>query len=406
MNDVRDILNIKIESPYWDEAYAKALSEPAVPEWMTEAYIRALHEEKGVLPRRLDTILSVLPHAVAVPELCLLAKTLYHIIGTKKSFSEAFTEFELPKAPDTVENTLGYDCFAIFPVLAHIIPTWNELKERDIPDEVLTASLHWADTIFVEWSERAGKTIFHEEEFKLYKFAVYVNNLTVGRLRFEIHENSSRPVRIFKNKKNGTFCPLMDGAMIHKSGHILGSMSCKDEEGSYPADFVETEDAFEGYPLDENTRLAIKKRVRLLKSEWEQVYASGDTVLKVHIPHGGAITPEVCKDSYKRGKELFARCFPEYKFKCFLICCWTLSPVLKEILPPESNIIAFQNSYVVYPMKNPAMDVFLYVYNIEANSLDDIAVAELPENNTLQRGVKQKTLEGKYIHQFGGYMPM
>ena len=98
MNDVRDILNIKIESPYWDEAYAKALSEPAVPEWMTEAYIRALHEEKGVLPRRLDTILSVLPHAVAVPELCLLAKTLYHIIGTKKSFSEAFTEFELPKA--------------------------------------------------------------------------------------------------------------------------------------------------------------------------------------------------------------------------------------------------------------------------------------------------------------------
>ncbi len=51
MNDVRDMLQIKIESPYWDEAYKLALSEADVPEWMTEEYIRVLHREKGVLPK-------------------------------------------------------------------------------------------------------------------------------------------------------------------------------------------------------------------------------------------------------------------------------------------------------------------------------------------------------------------
>ncbi len=89
-----------------------------------------------------------------------------------------------------------------------------------------------------------------------------------------------------------------------------------------------------------------------------------------------------------------------------MICCWMLSPELKEILSPESNIIAFQNRYVVFLMKNAGMDVFLYVYNMEASSLSDIPVVELPENNSMQRGVKQKNLEGKYIYQFGGYMPL
>ena len=127
MNDVRKQLNINIESPYWDSAYRLALSQPGVPEWLCEEYIRALHSELGLFPRNSEIIISAIPHIVQVPELCLLAKTLYHILASKKNFSEAFTSFELPKSPKGVNNTIGYDCFALFPIIAHLRPSWKEL---------------------------------------------------------------------------------------------------------------------------------------------------------------------------------------------------------------------------------------------------------------------------------------
>jgi len=405
VGDIREFFNIKIESPYWEEAYSKALSDSAVPEWLTEEYIRTLHSEKGVLPKQKETLISLIPHIVANQELCLLAKTLYHLLGTKKKFSNLFTQFELPEAPDSTENSAAYDCFAVFPVMAHIVPTWNELKSRGVPDNILTDSLHWLDSVFTEASIKAKKPLFHTEEFKLYGVCIYVNHLTIAPLRFEIYENSKRPFRIFKSK-TGNYIPLADGVQIHKDGHIQGSRGMECKEGSYCANLMETDDAFIGYTVDPTTCLVQKNKVVLLKNEWEQVYSSGDTAIKVHIPYGSKITPDACRNSYRRAKKIFTQCFPEYSFKCFLICCWMLSPVLKEVLPPDSNIIAFQNDYVTFPLHNSAMDVFLYVFGVEEASADKISLSNLPEDTRLQRGVKKILTEGRYIHQFGGYMPL
>ena len=405
MIDIRKKLNIKIESPYWDAAYSKAISKPMVPEWLTEKYIRSLHNKTGALPKNLEKVVSIIPYVTAVPELCILAKTLYHIIGTKKSFSKVFTKFELPISPDFENNTIAYDCFAIFPVLAHILPTMEELRARCIPDDILFDSLNWVDRIFTEASSCEGKPIFHTEQFKLYSVCIYVNHLSIGSLRFEIYENSLQSVKIFRNK-DGEFCPLIVDTIIHKDGYILGSCGMYDEENSYCADLVETTDAYIGYTVDRGSRLVQKDKVILSKEEWEPVCSSGDTVIKVHIPYGSKITKEACNDSYIRAKEVFKRCFPEYRFKCFMICCWMLSPVLKDILPYDSNIVAFQNNYIVFPVRNSALDVFTYVFGLDVKSIHEIEFSNLAENTSLQRGIKKKLMSGELIHQFGGYMPL
>ncbi len=403
-NDIRRILGICIESSHWDEAYALAKKEPAVPEWLTEGYLNNLHAQYGVLPKSLEMLTTVVSYVAEVEPLCLLAKTLYHILGTKEKFTAAFTEFELPVAPKDARYAAAYDCVAIFPIIAHIRPTWEVYQRRGVAEDILTPSLQWAESIFLQSVENNGRTAFTAEYFRLYGVAIYTNHLTIGRLRFEIHENSKRPVRIFRNRQ-GKLCPLFEDVLLHRSGHILGSVNCTDTEGSYAAEYVESADAYVGYTLDTHTRLAVKKRVCLEKSEWEPVYASGDTALKVHIPYGGKMTKEMCAESYKRAREVYTRCFPEYDFRCFLICCWMLSPELKDILPETSNIIAFQNDYLVYPMKNAATDALLYVFGIEGKTITDISFAELPEDNSLQRGIKKKGLEGRYIYQFGGYIP-
>lgn len=404
MNDVRRQLDVNIQSPYWEDAYRRAVSDPAVPTWLTEEYMRNLHSELGLLPQNLETIISAIPHIVKVPELCLLAKTLYHILASKKGFGEAFTAFELPKAPEDEVNTIGYDCCAIFPILAHLRPSWEELEARGIEKSVLRDSLLWADSLFTSDSEKAGKPVFTAGMFRAYGVAIYINTLTIGRLRFEIHENSNRPARIFADS-NGELCVLMDNVMLHKDGHILGSYNYTEDDGAYNADFAETDDSYEGYAVNRENRLAENFRTNLSKKEWKPVYLPGDNAIKVHIPYGGRLEKTSCEDSFKRAREIFSHCFPETKFTCFLICCWMLSPELKDILPCESNIIAFQERFTVFPAKSSALDVFLYVFGAEAQSVSDIAIHELAEKNSLMRGIKEKALCGKFIHQFNGFLP-
>ena len=404
MTDIRNALNIRLESPCFDEAYAKALADDGMPHWLTEDYIRTLNDICHVLPKTYERVLEALPHVRAVPELVLLAKTLYHILDTREKYPKAFSAFTHPKAPEGSEHTVGYDTVTLFPVLAHIKASYDELVVRGVGEDVASASHIWMDSFFNEAIENNGKLCFPEPYFAAYGVGIYVTTLIIGRLRFEPRVDDTRPVRIFKNTE-GTLLPLMDNTLIHESGHIFGTYGCEDEGACYPADFKETTDAYEGYTVDPVSRLAVRERVKLPKKEWTPVFVSGGATLSVHIPNGGSITPTLVADSYTRAKEIFTRCYPEYNFSCFLLNCWMLSPVLGEILPPTSNILSFASGYTVFPIKNDAKDAFHYVFKISGTPIPEIDIAGLPEDNSLQRGVKEKALEGKLVYQFGGYRP-
>ncbi len=404
MNDVRQLLNIKIESPYWDDAYALALNDPEIPQWLTEAYIRKLHDECNVFPNNLEKIISVIPHVTAVPELCLLAKTFYHILDNKLPASEVFSSIQFPKAPEGVENTIGYDCFAIFPVIGHLRPTWDALEARGVDHSILRESLFWVDSLFTGSSERLGKLAFAEEEFMMHRVAIYVNQIIIGCLRFELCKNVEKPVRVFINRK-GEVCCLMSNAILHRSGHILGSYRCTDTEGAYPADFEETADAYIGYTVDEHTRLVKKERISLSKTDWIPFYIPGDDIVKIHISYGAKISREGCCEAIERAREVIPRCFPEFHFKGFTICCWMLSPELRDILSPTSNIIGLQDNFYVLPALSAAKDGFFYAFGINENSVDDITFDALPEKSSLMRGLKEKALAGKFVYEFHGFVP-
>lgn len=402
MQDIREILGIKIESPYWDEAYEKAISEPLVPEWLTEDYIKGIHEKYGYFKQNIDVILSAVPYIVEVPELCILAKTLYHILDTKKKYSEAFTAFEVPKAPEGCENSLGYDCVCGFPILAHLMPSRKELEAKGIEESIISESLKTLDELFTYSYEETGKRCFTKQFFEFYGNAIYKDTFVLGRLRFEICENLKRPAWIFENG-NGEQKVLMCDCTIHKSGNILGAYGCEDEDGSYEAMFTETETEYIGYAVNEDTRLCEKELTHLDKSEWTTVYTPGDCGLKVHIPYGERLTKEACEDSYARAREFFTKYFPEIKFQGFHLFCWMLSPDLRDILPSESGIIQFQNKYTVFPAKDNGVDTIMYVFSVKEQNVRSTDISTLPEDNSLRRGIKKNLLEGKIFHQCYGF---
>ena len=120
------------------------------------------------------------------------------------------------------------------------------------------------------------------------------------------------------------------------------------------------------------------------------VLTPGDGLLDVHIPRHGPMTYELCAESYNQAKDFYRRFSPEYTIKGFTCNSWLLSPELKKILPPESNILRFSNDYFVY--ETSADDHSLYEYVFEVKKGD-----ELPENTSLQKRLKELLASGGYI---------
>ena len=394
MTDIRDVLGISLQSPFWEEALATAAGMPATPAWLTEEYICKIDDDYQLLGDKRSLVLEALSRVVKDPALCTFAKALYYIIGLKKGYKDAFTRLELPKT----ENLVG-----VFPILGHIVSSCEALRKRNVPENVIYDTLSFFRLNIPQCFEQKMPR-FGETDFAYFPIYLYTGNLWMGRLRFEIHPDADRNVSIFQDKA-GKLCILMRDTRLHASGNRLGAIGFTDEEGSYDADFVETDTYYEGYAVNETTCLAENQRTRLPKEEWQCIFAPGDTLIKVHIPVRGKLTKEACHASYEKARKIYSACYPEYDFKGFVCNTWLLSPAMRAFLPEESNIVQFQNDYRIFPAVNNAQDVFHYVYGIDVASADQVDANSLPEDNNMRRGVKNLLLKGEYIHQYNGFIP-
>jgi|LSQX01.3.fsa_nt_gb hypothetical protein len=111
----------------------------------------------------------------------------------------------------------------------------------------------------------------------------------------------------------------------------------------------------------------------------------GMPILAVHIPRGESLDYNECKLSYDKAGDFFADIFPDYKYICFTCNSWLLDPNLKNILNETSNIIKFQNDYIIINLceKNSGIR-FIFGEGIKDKSIDNY-----PTNTLLQK----KTVE-------------
>lgn len=408
MEDVRKLLNVDIQSPYWQEAYEKALAEPEIPQWLTESYLRKLEDEKHILTEIIDRLIPAAEAVAQVKELVLLAKILANIIAykdpvtqqyVKRPAKEAFPVFELPKAPAGAESTLAYDAFGFFPIIAHLEGSWEALTQRGVDADVVRRTAG-----YLSGSVAADTALtMAESTFLEYPHYIYHNWLYIERLRFEIVPENEDSIQVLANK-NDELVVLMDDIKLHRCGYLLDAYGFEDEEGAYYAEIVETDQYFEGYAVCQETYLAKNYKERFSKDQWRRVYKKGDAMLIVHIPYGPGFNKESCEHSYTRAREIFKRCYPEYDFKGFTTWTWLLSEGLIPVLKETSNLYHFRKKFAKFPVGcAAAADVFLYVFNMQVKSVADVDLETLSEDNSMRRGVKEQIRQGNYIHEFGGY---
>ena len=147
------------------------------------------------------------------------------------------------------------------------------------------------------------------------------------------------------------------------------------------------------------TRQVSAKLFRLGQLEYEMTVKHGEPVVSLHIPTDVDLRPEVLLPSLWEGLSTFFRFFPEYADKKVYCHSWLLSPLLKDFLPENSNILRFQTLFDITPDTVPGKDVLLWVFKNPRLPKEDY-----PEDTSLQRKLKQFFLNGGEFLEGTGYL--
>jgi hypothetical protein len=119
----------------------------------------------------------------------------------------------------------------------------------------------------------------------------------------------------------------------------------------------------------------------------DHVYYAGDPVLKVHIPRGSPLLSGECQDSYLKAARFFRGI--ESVFMCH---SWLLSSALRKLLPPESNILLFQQPYFLYDQDMESRQGEEWIFGgVQANP------GHYPDKTRLQRSAREYLMTGGKI---------
>lgn len=117
--------------------------------------------------------------------------------------------------------------------------------------------------------------------------------------------------------------------------------------------------------------------------------ANGEREVALHVPSDCDISLDKIDISIDCAKSFIDNFYPEYNGVPYYITSWMLSPILKEVLKPDSRILAFQRLFDVIS-ETPSDEYKFWVFGSEKIKPEDFA-----EKTSLQRGIKRLVLSGR-----------
>lgn len=401
-------LGITKHPAFWDALYPAAALEYAAQGcvYVSEAFLKALDAEYDAFGECRDVAFATAVKIRENENLMRFIVVLAHAFKDPKSVYADFASIELPPVPDGADP-LPYELTAFYGLLSTVHAEARALRARGVPEDILRATVQghaFSITVFRSRHDRLGYDTGRISW--CLNFAPPSNALTIGRFTFA-PSKFDYPVTVFERIDGSgagaeRYRVLMRGVKLHRTGLILGSPGCEDEDGAYDADFIEMNTYYEGYPprptVPGKPASADNVRIRLKKSEWRVVLQKDDGYLVTHIPERWPFDHETILASYRRAREVYAHCYPDLGIRALHCRTWLLAPQMQGFLKPDANLVRFQNDYILYPCVCNGKAVFSFLFLKPFESYD-----ELPENTTLQREVKKIYLRGEVLYETAGF---
>ncbi|MBO5836852.1 MAG: hypothetical protein J6Q92_03065 [Oscillospiraceae bacterium] len=238
------------------------------------------------------------------------------------------------------------------------------------------------NTVYFRWQSIFAKACIYEtdgmqfELFRLPDSAVYLKNIQSGEI-----------VAVFTE------------GLFHASAmQMVGSKGYEDDTDAFAVSFEE--DAENYYGHRSLTQKADRVKSTFPKSQWTCLAKPGDDCLSIHIPSGADISPATMDRAIASARKILKERFPEHGSAMIYAASWLLDPVLDSFLKESSNILQFAHRFVRYPRKSDGTHAFNLIFQ---KHYDDYNL--LPENSSLERGLKKLYLSGRYIYFYHGIIP-
>ncbi|MCM3634920.1 acyltransferase domain-containing protein [Paenibacillus camelliae] len=206
----------------------------------------------------------------------------------------------------------------------------------------------------------------------------------------------SGDVKGFYHAENKTLMLLCrEGIELRASGDMQGVCKKEKTEDGFVTTYEETDDYYIGHPVTPEGK-GMPSPVKLSRLEWEKVLDKDDIVFDIHIPRDAAFDMDSVKESYKQAKQFFAKHFPEVKPKGMYCHTWLFTPQLRDMLPPTSNIVKFQEQFYLYPTAGSISFLWNFVFN------EMLDVKDAKPDTSLRRKVLEYVEQEKEIFDMRG----
>lgn len=156
------------------------------------------------------------------------------------------------------------------------------------------------------------------------------------------------------------------------------------------------------------SRMSMKLfRLGRLQFEMSEMYVDipqkkickGEPILDVHIPKGGPLTPDECRQSFEMARSFFATYFPEYQYRCYTCFSWLLDDNLRSFLPNNSNILQFQKLFeVVHSRKENSILHFMFKFGL----IEREEIRDCPATTDFAKKIKEYALAGGVFYNVLG----
>lgn len=149
---------------------------------------------------------------------------------------------------------------------------------------------------------------------------------------------------------------------------------------------------------------ALLFRIGELEYELTEDDEDGHRLISLHITSNGRLTADRLNASVSEARRFIAERFPLWADAPMECWTWLLNPVLKEMLPADSNILTFQTAFDITPTEDDPNDVLEWVFKLTEKQQEGIDLADLREDTSLQRKMKAYLLSGGQVYIAHGIM--
>ena len=139
---------------------------------------------------------------------------------------------------------------------------------------------------------------------------------------------------------------------------------------------------------------------RIGELEYERKQREGECVIGIHIPSDANLSKEAVDASLRQAERFFQAYDISWTDKKYTCNSWLLSPMLKKLLPENSNILSFQKRFDLVQEDKEDREYIEWLFQVTL----DTKYKDLPVKTSLQKKAKNLLLHGENIGSAYGIM--